>query len=101
MVRDVGIPILGLVENMSYYMCPDTGNHHEIFGPSNPELMASQLGMPFLGCLPIDPSIAALCDHGEIESFPGDLFGPIAKNISGIAPVAVSPKTKKHESQHG
>ena len=99
MVRDIGIPILGLLENMSYFMCPDTGKHHEIFGPSNPESMASQLKIPFLGCLPIDPSIAALCDRGQIESYPGDLFGPIAKRIAELAPVAGPPKMKKHESQ--
>jgi len=79
---------------MSYYIFADTGNHHEIFGPSNPELMASPLGMPFLGCLPIDSSIAALCDRGEIESYPGDLFGPIAKRIAELAPIAVPPKKK-------
>jgi len=69
----------------------------DITGPSKPELMAFQLGMPFLGCLPIDPSIAALCDSGEIENYPGDLFGPIAKKIAELTPVAVPPKTKKHE----
>ena len=99
MVRDIGIPILGLLENMSYFMCPDTGKHHEIFGPGNPESMASQLKMPFLGCLPIDPDIAALCDRGEIENYPGVLFGPIAKRIAELAPVAIPPKMNKHESQ--
>jgi Mrp family chromosome partitioning ATPase len=74
MVRDVEIPILGLVENMSYFVCPETGVHHEIFGRGSPEVMASQLHMPFLGCMPIDPAITALCDQGKIESFPGDLF---------------------------
>ena len=99
MVRDTGIPILGLLENMSYFVCPDTGKHYDIFGPSKPESMASQLEIPFLGCLPIDPNIAALCDRGEIESYPGDLFGPIAKKISELMPVAVSLKTKQHEPQ--
>lgn len=98
MVREIGIPILGLLENMSYFVCPDTGSHHEIFGPSNPEQMASQLGMPFLGCLPIDPSIASLCDRGEVEHYPGDLFGPIAQRIVELAPVASAPKMQKHAS---
>jgi Mrp family chromosome partitioning ATPase len=98
MVRDIGIPILGLVENMSYFVCPDTGSNHKIFGASNPELMASQLAMPFLGCLPIDPSIASLCDRGEIESYPGDLFGPIAQRIVELAPVASAPKMQKQAS---
>lgn len=98
MVRDVEIPILGLVENMSYFVCPETGTHHEIFGKSEPESMASQLHMPFLGCLPIDPTITALCDQGKIESFPGDLFGPIAQKIIDLAPVASAPKLQKQAS---
>jgi Mrp family chromosome partitioning ATPase len=98
MVRDIGIPILGLLENMSYFVCPDTGAHHKIFGPSKPELMASQLGVPFLGCLPIDPAIASLCDRGEIENYPGDLFTPIALQIAKLAPAAGAPKIQQHES---
>jgi ATP-binding protein involved in chromosome partitioning len=98
MARDIGIPILGLLENMSYFVCPETGSHHEIFGKSNPELMATQLGMPFLGCLPIDPSIASLCDRGGVESYPGDLFGPIAQRIVELAPVASAPKLQQPAS---
>ncbi|MBN1568619.1 MAG: Mrp/NBP35 family ATP-binding protein [Acidobacteria bacterium] len=98
MVRDIGIPILGLLENMSYFVCPDTGAHHEIFGKSNPEDMASELGMPFLGCLPIDPLITSLCDRGEVESYPGDLFEPFAGRIVELAPAASSPKMQKHSS---
>jgi Mrp family chromosome partitioning ATPase len=98
MVRDIEIPILGLLENMSYFVCPETGSHHEIFGKSNPEHMASQVHMPFLGCLPIDPSIALLCDRGEVEQYPGDLFEPIAQRIVDLAPVASAPKMQKHAS---
>ncbi len=92
MVRDIGIPILGLLENMSYFVCPDTGSLHEIFGSSHPELMASQLGMPLLGNLPIDPKITELCDRGEIENYPNNLFEPIARKIVELAPVAKAPK---------
>jgi ATP-binding protein involved in chromosome partitioning len=95
MVRHVEIPILGLVENMSYFVCPDTGNHHRIFGPSDPEAMARQLHMPFLGCLPIDPEIAALCDQGKVEDYPGDLFDPLAQRIVELAPAASEPKMTK------
>jgi ATP-binding protein involved in chromosome partitioning len=98
MVRQIGIPILGLLENMSYFVCPDTGVHHRIFGPSDPEAMARQLHMPFLGCLPIDPKIAFLCDRGEIESYSGDLFELVSKRIVELAPVAGEPKMAKHAS---
>ena len=95
MVRHIEIPILGLLENMSYFVCPDTGSHHKIFGSGNPELMAAELHMPFLGRLPIDPSIASLCDSGRIEQYPGDLFRSISQRIVDLAPVARPPKIKK------
>ena len=69
MVGQVGVPLLGLVENMSYFVCPDTGKQYEIFGPSHAEEMAAQLGLPFLGRLPIDPKVATLCDAGQIEFY--------------------------------
>jgi Mrp family chromosome partitioning ATPase len=98
MVRHVEIPILGLLENMSYFVCPDTGSRHNIFGSSHPELMASQLNMPFLGRLPIDPGIASMCDCGQIEQYPGDLFRSISQRIADLAPVARPPKLKKSDS---
>jgi len=98
MARQMEIPILGLVENMSYFVCPDTGKHHSVFGSSNPEDMARELNMPFLGRLPIDPEIAVLCDHGNVESYPGDLFDPLARRIVELAPAADEPKMAKQSS---
>ena len=98
MIRHVEIPILGLIENMSYFVCPDTGSHHRIFGPSDPGNMARQLHMPFLGCMPLDPEITALCDRGMIEDYPGDLFDPLAQRIVELAPVAGEPKMAKQAS---
>jgi Mrp family chromosome partitioning ATPase len=91
MVGQVGVPILGLLENMSYFVCPDTGRRHEIFGPSHPELMAARLGVPLLGRLPIDPMIAALCDRGEIEYYAGDVFRTIAERLVELTPAASAP----------
>jgi len=98
MIRHVDIPILGLVENMSYFVCPDTGKHHQIFGPSDPEAMARDLHMPFLGCLPIDPEITALCDRGEIEAYPDDRFQGISERIVQLAPDAKEPKMAEKSS---
>lgn len=98
MVRHIKVPILGLLENMSYFVCPDTGKTHKIFGESDPEAMASKLGMPFLGCLPIDPAIASLCDRGEIEQYSTDLFKSISQRIADLSPLASPPKMKSHES---
>jgi hydrogenase maturation protease len=91
MVEQVGVPLLGLVENMSYFVCPDTGKQHEIFGPSHPEVMAARLGVPLLGRLPIDPKIASLCDRGQIEYYLADAFQPIAERLVELAPAARQP----------
>jgi Mrp family chromosome partitioning ATPase len=88
MAQHMEVPILGLIENMSYFVCPDTGKQHDIFGPSRAEEMAARLGTPFLGRLPIDPEIARLCDAGRIEDYPAEAFVPIAKRLVEIAPLA-------------
>jgi ATP-binding protein involved in chromosome partitioning len=81
MARQMQTPILGLVENMSFFECPDTGKRYEIFGPSHAEQTALQIGIPFLGRLPIDPTIAKLCDAGRVEDYDGCAFAPIAKEL--------------------
>jgi Mrp family chromosome partitioning ATPase len=88
MARQMQTPLLGLIENMSYFECPDTGTRYEIFGPSHAEETARQIGVPFLGRLPIDPQIARLCDAGQIEDYRGDLFAPVAKDLVERTPRA-------------
>ena len=88
MARQMQTPILGLVENMSYFECPDTGKHYEIFGPSHAEETARRIGVPFLGRLPIDPEIARLCDAGRIEDYVSQLFAPIAQDLVQRTPEA-------------
>lgn len=67
MAKSMNIPVLGIVENMSWFKCPDCGKDIKLFGESKIEEIASKLGVPVLGRMPIDPSIAELCDQGEIE----------------------------------
>jgi len=86
MARTMGVPILGVVENMSYVVCPDTGRRLEVFGPSKAETMAAQLGVPLLGRLPIEPQIAQLCDEGRIEEYQSETFADIAKRLVAMAP---------------
>lgn len=81
MARQMGTPILGLVENMSYFESPDTGRRYDLFGPSHAEETAKRIGVPFLGRLPIDPEIARLSDAGRIEEYPGTQFAPIAEKL--------------------
>jgi ATP-binding protein involved in chromosome partitioning len=88
MARQMKTPILGLIENMSYFECPDTGKQYELFGPSHAEDTARRIGVPFLGRLPIDPEIARLCDAGRIEDYAGELFAPIAQHLVAKTPEA-------------
>jgi ATP-binding protein involved in chromosome partitioning len=82
MARQMQTPILGLIENMSYFTCPDTGRRYEIFGPSHAEETAQTIRIPFLGRLPIDPEIARLCDAGRIEEYDVQAFVPIARELA-------------------
>ncbi len=68
MAQAVKTPILGVVENMAFFLCPDTGRKHFIFGPSHAHEVASAAGASVLAQLPIDPKVAAMCDSGSIES---------------------------------
>jgi len=61
------VPVLALVENMSYYECPDCGARHAIFGESRAEELARRYGIPQVARLPIDPAIPAGCDAGQVE----------------------------------
>jgi len=85
------IPILGLVENMSYFVCPDSGKQHEVFGASHAQKTAEAIGAPLLGRLPIDPEIAKLSDAGRIEEYPGEAFAPIAEQLVALATPARAP----------
>ena len=68
MAEMMKVPVLGLVENMSYFQCPDCGKQHAIFGPSRVEETAAKYGIPFTARLPIDPAITAAVDAGQAES---------------------------------
>ncbi len=88
MAQQMQTPILGLIENMSYFECPDTGKRYEIFGPSHAEETAQRIGVPFLGRLPIDPEIAKLCDAGRVEEYSAEAFAPIAQDLARRTPEA-------------
>ncbi|HYE82212.1 MAG TPA: Mrp/NBP35 family ATP-binding protein [Clostridia bacterium] len=81
MAEMTNIPIIGLVENMSYFKCPDCGKEHKIFGESHIEDIAQKHNIDVLGKLPIDPRIAAACDMGMIELFEGDWLDNLAEKL--------------------
>ncbi|KMO87533.1 ATP-binding protein [Megasphaera cerevisiae DSM 20462] len=78
------VPVLGLVENMSYFECPDCHSKHEIFGPSHVEESAVKYEIPHTAKLPMDPKFAYHCDKGDIESFPADYLNDTAAYLEGI-----------------
>jgi len=78
MAEMMHIPVLGLVENYSYFQCPDCGKQHAIFGESHIDAVATEHGLKVLARLPIDPKLAAACDQGEIESFQPNYLSEVA-----------------------
>ena len=78
MARMMEIPVLGFVENYSYYHCPDCGKKTEVFGKSHLDAMSQQYNIPILARLPIDPTVAQMADMGCIEQV----------NLAAIEPAA-------------
>lgn len=64
MFRKVDVPLLGIVENMSYFLCPDCGGRHAVFGHGGARAEAEKLGVPFLGEVPLDMAIRERSDAG-------------------------------------
>ena len=80
MAKMMDVPVLALVENMSYITCPDCGKEIRVFGESHIDEIAQKHGVATVAKLPIDPALAAACDKGTIEAFSGEwLDGVLAK----------------------
>ena len=73
------VPVLGLVENMSYFKCPDNGKEYRIFGESHIDEVAKIHSLPVLARVPIDPALADACDRGCIEEFAGSCMDEAVK----------------------
>jgi Mrp family chromosome partitioning ATPase len=80
----MNIPVLGIVENMAYYECPDCGSRHTIFGESHVAEIAKQFGIPVTAQLPINPKLAAAADKGTIELFEGDWLDKLADAVERV-----------------
>ena len=81
MAQMMSIPVLGLIENYSYYQCPECVAKHDIFVESHLEQEAMQLGLPLLAQLPIDPELAAAIDVGKAESLPVNYLEGVAEQL--------------------
>ncbi len=93
LVHQLRKPILGVVENMSYFIAPDTGTKYEIFGPSYAGKVSELAQAPVLATLPIDPRKALLADEGRIE----EIDDPVCDVLAGalVAALEAHPKPKE------
>lgn len=84
MAKMMKIPILGIVENMSYLKCPNCGEEIPVFGKSHVEETAAEYGFPVLAKIPIDPQIATLCDVGRVEDIDSEFVSGVVDAINKI-----------------
>ncbi|NQT31003.1 MAG: Mrp/NBP35 family ATP-binding protein [Deltaproteobacteria bacterium] len=84
--------VLGVVENMSYLYVPEIDKKIEVFGRSRGEEMATTVGAPLLGQIPIDPALAQLCDEGNIERYDADVVGSLGEALARLVPVEKKKK---------
>ena len=84
MANLMNVPIVGLIENISYFKCPDCGKEYKIFGDSHISEIADANGLDVLARIPIDPELAKVCDAGAVELFEGDyLAGAVTRLLDG------------------
>lgn len=81
MAKQMNVPVLGLVENMSYVMCPDCGKQIRLYGEDGTQHLADKTGIPLLARLPLDPVLTALVDHGKVEEAPVALLDGVVAAI--------------------
>ena len=85
MAEKMNIPVLGIVENMSYLECPDCGKRIQVFGESHVEEVAAAHNLPVLGRIPVDPAIAAAVDAGKIESLEQNWLDDLTAKLQEMA----------------
>jgi len=93
MVAQLDVPLMGIIENMSYAVCPHCGQKHEIFGESHVQGVSARLKVPVLAQIPLDPAIARLGDEGSIEDYMMDGFAQAIDRLLLLVPEqATTPK---------
>lgn len=86
MTQMMDVPVLGVVENMSYALCPDCGTKISVFGESHLDELARRYGVTLTARLPIDPKLAAGSDKGMLELFNGDWLDALADAVHDLQP---------------
>lgn len=87
----LNVPVLGVVENMSFFHCPDNGKDYELFGPSRGQQLADAAAAPLLARVPIDPLASRLCDEGRVEDYRADVVDELGNAfLATCVPLAAS-----------
>ncbi len=87
MAAMMNVPVLGIVENMSYFVCPDCGKKHEIFGASKVAQAAAEFDIPYTAKIPIDPSITTMVDAGKAEYVSGEFISGLVDSLEKALPM--------------
>ncbi len=90
MAQHLSVSVVGLVENMSYLVCPKCGERIEVFGASQAMSTANKLGISMLAQIPLDPDMAHLCDVGKVEQYESELFDSLATTVAERLPATKS-----------
>jgi ATP-binding protein involved in chromosome partitioning len=101
MFEKVGVPIIGIVENMSVHICSNCGHAEPIFGSGGGEKMCADYQVPFLGALPLDISIREQADSGRptVVAAPDSKAAEIYRSIARKAAIAVAQKSEDHSAK--
>lgn len=109
MFKRLGIPVLGVVENMKYFACPDCGAQHEIFGPGAGETLAREEGVDYLGSLPVDPQVSDIDQTGapivvrDAVSPTSQTFAAVARDLIGRTATGAAanlPAARRRDASH-
>ena len=87
MAEMMNVPVLGLVENMSYFTCPDCGKKHEIFGASQADSVAKEFDIAHVARLPIDPELTTMVDEGKVEQVSGEYVSALVDSLEKELPL--------------
>lgn len=91
MAHIVNVKIIGIIENMAYYHCPDTGKDHLIFGPSHSNEITAAADAPLLAQIPLNPDISKQCDQGNVEMITFEGLSELMDRFTQIAPIKEEP----------
>jgi Mrp family chromosome partitioning ATPase/NifU-like protein involved in Fe-S cluster formation len=97
MAHIIKVKIIGIIENMAFYDCPDTGKRHLIFGPSHSDEIATAADAPLLAQIPMNPDISKQCDEGNVEMITFVGLSELVDRFTTMVPIEAEPKRADNE----